>query len=133
VFVKDSEGRYLFLNRAAAQFVGQPAADILGKDDRVVLPPEDASVVMANDRLVMETGATQTSEEELCGRGRRQIILSTKAPHRDTDGNVIGVIGISRDVTGRIRREEELRLRDRAIQTVSQGIVITDATQADNP
>lgn len=47
--------------------------------------------------------------------------------------NVIGVIGVSGDITAQKRAEEALRLRDRAIQAVSQGILITDPNQPDNP
>ena len=51
----------------------------------------------------------------------------------DDNGRAIGVIGTCQDTTERKQAEEELRLRDRAIQAVAQGIVVTDPNQRDNP
>ncbi|MBX3400768.1 MAG: PAS domain S-box protein [Gemmataceae bacterium] len=62
-----------------------------------------------------------------------RTFLATKGPYRDENGEVVGVIGISRDITDRKQAEETLRLRNRAIQAVSQGILITDPNQPDNP
>src|SRR5260221_1590265 len=50
IFVKDLEGRYLFVNTSAARAIGAPAAEILGRDDTSVLAAEVARLVTANDR-----------------------------------------------------------------------------------
>ena len=133
VFVKDRRGRYLLFNPAAARFVGKPAEEVLGKDDTKLFDPECARQVMERDRRVMDTGRAGTEEECLTAAGVTRTFLTTKAPYRDHLGNVLGVIGISRDITERKRTEEELRLRDRAIRAVSQGVLITDPGQPDNP
>src|SRR5690606_11353717 len=62
-----------------------------------------------------------------------RVFDAIKVPYRDKAGNAIGVIGISRDITNQKQAEQNLRLRDRAMQTVSQGIIITDPNQPDNP
>src|SRR5690606_24917575 len=69
----------------------------------------------------------------LTAAGVTRIYSATKSPYRNAAGDVIGVIGISRDITDRILAEKELQLRDRAIQAVSQGIVIVDPHQPDMP
>jgi len=109
VFVKDQDGKYLLLNAAAAQSVGKPAEEVLGKDDTALYSPEDARMVMANDRLVMESDSSQTFENVLVAQGTSRTFEATKVPYRDASGQVLGVIGISRDVTQRKRAEEATR------------------------
>ncbi len=133
VFVKDREGKYLLANNAACHFVGRPIEEILGNDDSVAFPGDDAKAIMDNDRWVMDTGQPHTIEERVNTRSGRRIFNTSKVPYRDAKGNVIGIIGVSRDVTDQKKAEDELHLRDRAIQAVSQGILITDPNQKDHP
>ena len=133
VFVKDRAGKYLMANEAAARFMGYPVADVLGKDDAELFGPADAQVIADHDRAVMASGRVNTSEEELTSAGATRVYLATKAPYRDGDRAVIGVVGISRDITDRVRIERQLRLQDKAIRAVSQGILITDPNRPDNP
>ncbi|MGA3068554.1 MAG: PAS domain S-box protein, partial [Tepidisphaeraceae bacterium] len=71
---------------------------------------ESARQVNELDRHVMETGEPGTSERSLClPGGPQQDFAATRSPFRDQDGNIIGVIGISRDVTQQRRAQEALR------------------------
>lgn len=126
VFVKDRDGRYLLFNPAAASFVGKPAAEVLGKDDTALFPPADAAVVRSIDRRVMETERAMTSEETLTAAGVTRTYLAMKAPYRDGNGQIVGTIGISRDITERKRAEEAFRkistLHETIIHTATEGI-----------
>jgi PAS domain S-box-containing protein len=133
VFVKDRAGRYLLFNAAAERVVGKSAEAVLGRDDSAIFGPEDAQAMTASDQLVLETQQTQTIVDQLQTVDGPRIFQSIKTPYRDRAGNVIGIIGVARDITELKRTEETLRLRDRAIQAVSQGILITDPNQPDNP
>ncbi|MGV3605401.1 MAG: PAS domain S-box protein [Planctomycetaceae bacterium] len=110
VFVKDLKGRYLLFNQAAANFVGRPINEVLGHDDNAIFSPDTASTVMARDRQVMEQGYTQSYEEIATSQGKTRTYLSTKGPYRDETGRVIGLIGISHDITERQESERRLRL-----------------------
>jgi two-component system cell cycle sensor histidine kinase/response regulator CckA len=110
VFVKDINGRYLMFNEAACQFVGKPVVEVLGRDDTELFDVRSAAFVMERDRRIMETGDIETKEETLTAAGATRTYLATKGPYRDASGKVIGVLGISRDITDRKRAEEE---RDR--------------------
>ena len=103
VFVKDRAGRYLLCNPATARFLGRSADEVLGRDDTALFTPDGAEQVMARDRRVMGTGTPETEEETLTAAGVTRTYLATKVPYRDKDGNVIGLIGISRDVTEVLR------------------------------
>ncbi|WP_171475240.1 PAS domain S-box protein [Frigoriglobus tundricola] len=114
MFVKDRNGKYLLFNEAAARFVGKSVAEVLGADDTALFDPESARDVMARDRKIMATGAAETAEEALTADGVTRTYLATKLPYHDGAGTVIGVIGISRDITDRKEAERQLRAeRDR--------------------
>ncbi|MGG7036284.1 MAG: PAS domain S-box protein [Flavobacterium sp.] len=109
IFVKDVQGRYIVLNSAAAKFVGKKREDIIGKDDTLFFPPDEAKELMEIDRRIMESGVPQTHEEHLSTTSGPITFLVTKGPLLDKEGNVIGLFGISRDITERKQIEIELQ------------------------
>lgn len=124
VFVKDIEGRYLFINAAAANFMGRPADQIIGQDDSVFFDGESARIIRENDRRAIEAGHPITEEEHLNPGGETRIFLATKAPYRSADGSVVGVIGISRDITEKKSLEAQFLRAQRmeSIGTLAGGI-----------
>ncbi len=109
IFVKDLQGRYLMINTAGAQALGKSPAQIIGKDDRELIGPDVVREVMEHDHRVMRSGETHTFEEVTTIGGMTRTYLSTKAPRRDHQGKIIGIIGIARDITERKQAEEEMR------------------------
>lgn len=104
IFVKDLAGRYLLINREAARLIGRTSSQIMGLDDSTLFP-RDAQGVRANDRWVMENNQIQTYEETLFTTDGERTFMATKGPLRDRDGIVIGLFGISRDITQRKHAE----------------------------
>jgi PAS domain S-box-containing protein len=109
LFVKDAQGRYLLCNDAFARFVGRNADQMIGLDNAAIFGPAGARALIDADHHVMATGLATWTEEELTGRDGPRTFLVTKAPYRDERGKVVGVIGVSRDITDRKRAEEALR------------------------
>ena len=126
VFVKDLEGRYLLFNQGAAHLVGQSVAEVLGKNDVSLFGQEGARVIANNDRRVLETGAIHTEEEVLTAAGVTRTYLATKAPYRDAQGKIIGVIGISRDITERKQNEQKLYEHATLLERARDAIVVRD-------
>lgn len=124
IFVKDSKGRYLLFNHAAARFVGRSIEEVLGQDDTALFSPEDASFIMEGDRRVMESGETETREEVLTSNGRTRTFSATKAPFRDSGGRIIGTIGISRDIT--TMKDAELALRASLKENANLGAALNE-------
>jgi PAS domain S-box-containing protein len=109
VFVKDLQGRYLMINSAGAAFAGRNVDEILGKTDVDLFSPDVAEVVIEKDRQVLMQGVTETFEESGISNGVSRVYLSTKGPYRDAHGEIIGLLGVARDITQRKRVEEEMR------------------------
>jgi PAS domain S-box-containing protein len=101
IFVKDTEGRYLLVNAAAARAMGQPPESILGRTDHDVLPPDIVPALRVVDNQVVATGRSITVEEMLPSSEGPKTYLSTKSPLLDAQGLLVGVVGIARDITAR--------------------------------
>lgn len=123
IFAKDLQGRYLFFNRAAESVTGKGAAEVLGRDDTVLFPPEQAAAVMANDRAVLAEGRTITYQERLQTAVGTIVFLATKGPLRDREGRVLGVFGISRDITERARADDALLRSNEELQRFNAAMV----------
>jgi PAS domain S-box-containing protein len=124
VYLKDTQGRYLLVNRGAARCLNRPIEEVVGKLDSEVFLPEEAAVIRKVDREVMRSGGTLTMEHTVKVRGKPRIYLTTKNAYRDPQGRIIGVVGISVDITARRRMEEHLQRSQRmeSIGTFSSGI-----------
>jgi two-component system, cell cycle sensor histidine kinase and response regulator CckA len=99
IFVKDLEGRYIVVNEAFARFINKPAADIVGKNDFELYPEVDARAFVEADKQVLASGRAQTFEGIATGEEGPQTYLVTKGVYRDKDGRILGVYGISHDIT----------------------------------
>jgi PAS domain S-box-containing protein/diguanylate cyclase (GGDEF)-like protein len=110
IFVKDIQGRYLMVNTTTAQILQKSKSEIIGKDDRELMSPEIADKIMGNDRLVIATGQTQTLEEIVgIPNNIQRFYMATKYICRHKSGQIIGLIGISRDITDRKQAAELLQ------------------------
>ena len=134
IYLKDGAGRYVMLNSCAAEVIGRPAEEIIGRDDTELLPPEVAGPIMAVDREVISTGRTRKLEERTRGPGGERTFFSTKAPYRDHTGEVAGVVGISSDITELKKAEAALReIREAERSRISRDLhdeVLQDLTYA---
>jgi diguanylate cyclase (GGDEF)-like protein/PAS domain S-box-containing protein len=111
IYVKDLEGRYLLVNSAFGALLGVFPRDVLGKTVADLMPPEAAAEIRSHDLEILRGGVTRTLEERAPIKGVMRTFLSNKGPYRDADHNVVGLVGISRDITER-RELEEARLSE---------------------
>ncbi len=118
VYAKDRAGRILFGNAGFGEAVGWSSGGFLGKDDLELLADKDlARAVMENDQRIMARRARCQVEEKLrAADGTPSYWLSTKAPWIDEDGNVVGLVGVSVDITERKRLEEQEKLLAQEIE-----------------
>ena len=112
IFAKDRAGRYLLFNREAERVTRTLAAQVLGCDDTAIFAPAQAAMIRANDERVMAQDRPETFEEEIDTAVGRITYLATKGPLHDPQGRVVGIFGISRDITERLAAQERLRVSE---------------------
>ncbi|ARA82123.1 hybrid sensor histidine kinase/response regulator [Pseudomonas amygdali pv. lachrymans] len=134
VYAKDLEGRMLVANRGTAELIGKPPEFFIGKTDLEFLDDQQqARVLMETDRRIMQNNVSEQIEEQVnLPDGSAATWLSTKAPLLDENGEVIGLIGSSVDVTARKKAEEAVRelnqtLEQRIEQAVFEREQVEDA------
>ena len=129
VWVKDTAGRYLLCNPSLERVFGRKEADILGKTDHELLPADFADHFRVHDLRAIEAGGPVRNEEwvTLADDGSRVFVETVKTPMYDAEGRLLGVVGIARDYTARLRSTEQLRLSASVFAVCLEGIVITDA------
>ncbi len=127
IYVKDHKGRYLMANNEMAEFYGIPCESIIRRTDADFLPAEISEKVHDNDMAVLSTGQPMEYEETVVLNGEKYIIFSTKFLIRDEEHEQDWVCGISVDITSRKEAEGHLKLARKALETVTEGILITDA------
>jgi len=109
IFVKDLSGRYVLVNEAFARFIGKSPSEIIGRHDLELYDAETAQRFIDADRQVLATGVPQSFEGLATGEaGAKQAYLVTKGVYRDHDGNILGLYGISHDITELKRANETL-------------------------
>ena len=128
IFVKDREGRIIYANPATLEALGKTAGEVIGRRDRDLYPiAELGAIVSENDRRIMESGKTEVVEESPDGI---RTFLGMKAPYRNEAGEVIGLIGISNDITNRKRAEvamqEQTKLLQVIIDSIGDGLILAN-------
>lgn len=111
IYFKDAESRFLRISRAVVeQFKIADASEAIGKSDFDFFTAEHAQVALNDERLVMRTGQPIIGkvERETLSDGTVTYALTSKLPMRDKTGRVVGNFGISRDITGIKKIENEL-------------------------
>ena len=109
VFVKDLEGRLLLANAVCAAMVSSTPEQVVGTTGLELLPPSLAAAIRQADEAVIAGGLPIQVEETFLVRGEPRVFLTQKAPVRDSDNRVVGLLGISRDITERKRADVMLR------------------------
>jgi PAS domain S-box-containing protein len=120
IYAKDSAGRKTLVNPADLQNLRcKSEADAIGKNDFDFFPREVAENFWADDQKVIQGRPVINREEYFFDEeGRRRWLLTSKLPLRDTDGKVIGLIGIGRDITEQKQMQTELAYEQELLQTL---------------
>jgi PAS domain S-box-containing protein len=109
IYLKDAEGRYLFVNRQFGEVFHLRREEVIGKLDADVLPAEAATMLHANDLRVLEARAPGELEEVLAAGDGAHTYLSLKFPLLDAEGAPYGMCCVATDITERKRADEALQ------------------------
>jgi PAS domain S-box-containing protein len=111
LYAKDLEGKYLWVNnmQAATHRLARPE-DVVGKRDSDLQDKEIAKLLLEKDLEIMRTGQEQIIEEPIILDGQEGTMISHKAPLRDSNGKIIGLVGASINIVKQKQKEGALLL-----------------------
>ena len=121
IFYKDRSRTYQRCNRALAELMGRDSSEIVGKGDENLFTPDNAETMRARDSWVLDTGKPLRIQESATYPDGRTIPVDTlKTPVFDDDGNVRGLIGISRNVSEQKEAERALLHAKRSAESATR-------------
>lgn len=118
VYVKDMDGRKILANESEYELWGfDSEEEILGKTDSDLSPAGIAAISKNEDQKVLETGEPIIDKDAYTLiNGEEYVLLVSKLPIKDKEGDVIGLVGISVDITDRKQMENQLRERNEELR-----------------
>src|SRR6195256_1379315 len=122
IFAKDSEGRYLLANKAFAKLHGLESPEpLLGKSAFDLFPKERAAALHAADLEVMRAAKSFEGERSVAdAEGNVHWILMSKVPLTNHRNEIVGIVGVNRDITQGKRSEAELRQAKEAAEAANR-------------
>ncbi|MGD8385308.1 MAG: PAS domain S-box protein, partial [Lysobacterales bacterium] len=110
VWLKNAKGEYLACNRRFEQYYGASESQIVGKTDYEFVDKELADWFSTQDQMVLQSGKRHMNEAdaEFMTDGHRESLETVKVPMHASDGTVVGVLGVARDITERKQLNIEL-------------------------
>ena len=129
IYVKDRQSRLIYVNPALERITGKVADYLLGKTDlEFYSNPEIGKTILENDSRIMDSGKEESVEEVVETLEGMRSFISVKTPRFNEIGQVIGLVGISHDITESKRAEKELKLSEKKYHslysTMSEGVAI---------
>ncbi|MBQ0930937.1 response regulator [Ideonella sp. 4Y16] len=131
VWLKDPEGVYLSCNARFAALVGAAPSDIIGRRDVDFVGADRAAQLREADLAALASQGPMASELQLrFADGHEEVCHTLKTPLRASDGRLIGVLGVARDISQLRQSEEALRAREEQLRAVvsqaADAIVVLD-------
>jgi len=111
IYMKDTQGRYLYANRPMRDMFNAPMEEIVGFDDSKFYDASTAANIKQSDQQVLQQKEAQRSEETHPNplTGHTSVYLTTKLPLKHEDGNIYALCGIATDITKEKEIEEHIR------------------------
>ncbi len=120
IYVKDTQGRYITINRQYETLFHLTKELVKGKTDYDIFPKETADVLRANDQKVLSAGTPLEWEEAVPQNDELHTYLSSKFPLKDHTGVPYAICGISTDISERKQAEEARQKQSEQERTIAQ-------------
>jgi PAS domain S-box-containing protein len=133
IYFKDRESRFIKVSKAKADKLGHSIEELIGKTDFDFHPEEEAKEEYEDEQRIIKSKIPIINKEEkvINPDGTIWWASTTKVPRYDESGNVVGTLGISRNITDRIQAEKRLKETANKFQaivnSVSEGLAIVDS------
>ena len=122
IFIKDRQSRFVVVNKMVAGVMGTKPEALIGKTDFEFYTPDLAQRYFDDEQAIMEAGEAKINYEEphLDEHGNRIILSTSKVPLKNSNGEVMGIVGIGRDITRLKRIEVQLRKKTEDLQETNR-------------
>ncbi|MDA3864393.1 MAG: PAS domain S-box protein [Deltaproteobacteria bacterium] len=122
IWLKDADGVFLSCNKGFERLFGVGEADIIGKTDYDFIDKDQADFFRENDRKAMALGGPRSNDEQItfADNGHKAFLETIKTPMFDTDGKLIGILGIGRDITERKQAETYREMGREILQILNE-------------
>ncbi|RRR69334.1 MAG: PAS domain S-box protein [Candidatus Viridilinea halotolerans] len=125
IFFKDVHGVYFGCNMPFSRFVGMAKAEIIGKTDYDLFKSDVAQSFREQDEIIMTQLTPRHNQEWVTYPDGRRVLFDTlKTPYRGEDGTLIGILGISRDITEQKSAEDALQQAHDIVENVQLGLYV---------
>ena len=114
VFIKDKQGRYVFVNPTAAILFGKPAEEIIGKTASELFPQDVARIMSDSDSAVMSNSGTVSFEKIYTAPVPPKQMHITKGPMYDSKGEIDAIFAVGRDITD--LKHLQVEITDKVVQ-----------------
>ncbi|QGJ69214.1 Hypothetical protein PBC10988_8820 [Planctomycetales bacterium 10988] len=128
VFRKDKSGKYEYCNQSFGELLGLPREEIVGKKTNELYSEEQAKVILEDDETIFENGELLDTIDEIeqPGSGKTIFVRLLKTAIRDERGEIIGLLGMARDVTSEQRAEKAVNFLAAFFEVAQEAITVTD-------
>ncbi|THK39614.1 EAL domain-containing protein [Ensifer sp. MPMI2T] len=124
IYAKDTKGRFLIANEVTVADNGlESLQDLVGKTDFDLHPAKFAQAIADVEERVIETGEPIFGIEEraIVTKGRDRWLMTSKVPLRNKSGKIVGIVGVSRDISDRKAAERLLEGQARLLEMIATG------------
>jgi len=119
IFLKNTSGVYLGCNKAFEEFFGAAESGIIGKTDFDFVDAKTADFFQRKDKAAMAAGQPRKNEEwVIYPDGRMECLETLKTPYLNDQSELLGMIGISRNITDHKKSGEALRLSEEKLRSL---------------
>ncbi|WP_340820773.1 PAS domain S-box protein [Methanolobus sp. WCC4] len=133
IFFKDLQGKYLGCNSEFSKFAGKQKDEIIGFTSHDIFSKEKADIFTKNDKLMMKEGKIRHDEVWANYHDGLKVLLDIiKAPLRDSTGDIIGLVGVGRDITENWNAEQTIKelncLNQSTLDSLDASVCVLDET-----
>jgi PAS domain S-box-containing protein len=124
IYIKDLRGRYLMINKAWKVYKGIPLDNIIGKTDHQLFSKKTAAIFRKNDAIVIRNKKARYETSEFSYQGKTHCHHTVKYPLFDSKEKIIGICGISHDITLRKNIEKENKIFRQFFEQSNEGMAL---------
>jgi PAS domain S-box-containing protein len=129
IFLYDLNDHFIFVNTAFAESIDKKVGDIIGKSVFELFPQDHAEKYSRNNRMVIETGSPSLDiQEKMFTKKGIRWVKTNKKPFYDDRGTLLGILGVTTDITDQKKAEEKLEKSEKQLELKLNSLLSPECT-----